>query len=225
MSPRPRSKLPLPADPLYRADRVNRLASGDVALEIVSAMPKDHWRVDSTAIRIAGEEYALIERQKVETSQGKTLHRFLLKRIDPGTHVITERVAYHPSEVQEVYRLHRVRDKSMWLSPLAPLWGLLDLATQERLSKTYPHDVRRATGLSVIGSIGVGLFSTLAAFWKIGALQAHWSHYVVLVLSLLLVFEGWTRGLKLKRGEVSESVLGRLIKPLAESLLRWEDSA
>jgi len=222
MSAQKRPKFPLPADPLYRADRVNRLRSGDADFEIVSAMPKEHWRVDSTAIGIEGEDYALIERQKVETSQGKTLHRFLLKKIDPESHVLTERMDYHPSEVQEVYRLHQVREKSMWIPPFAALWGLLDPATQERLARTYTYDVRRSTGLSVIGSIGVGLFSILAAIWKIGALQAHWSHYVVLVLSLLLVFEGWKRGAKLKQGEVTESVLGRLLKPFAESLLRWE---
>ncbi len=217
--------MPLPADPLYRGDRVRRLQAGGADLEVVSALPKEHWRVDSMAIWIEGESFALIEREKVRTSKGQTLHRFLLKKIDTDSQVITESLEYHPSEVQEVYRLHQVREKSMWVETFAAVWGLLDPETQERLSRTYEYDVRRSTGLSAIGSAGVGIFSTLAAIWKIGALQAHWSHYLVLVLSLLLIVEGLKRGAKLKQGEVTESVLGRLLKPFADRLLRWEKVA
>ncbi len=190
----------------------------DCALEIVSLLPKPHWTANQTGISYQGRWYVLTEREVV-LDPPPPRHRFLLA-FAPENPFFRSMCEYHPTEVRDVYRQQVKEKRSTWVSTLAPLWGLLEPSLQTRLQEVYGFDPLAAMRASVwlTGAVGlVGLASSVAI---LAGPEGGLADALVFAASLTLLGETVARGRHLGRGEIAGSVLGRVLRPFAESLLR-----
>ncbi len=201
-------------------DEVRRLGEGGYDLEVISLLPKGHWRANVTGIRYQEEVYVLGERDLIDTADG-VRHRFLL--LKPRHEVLfTSFFDYRPEEVREVYRGRQRRDAAMWVGTLALCWGFLDAETQLRLRRTYGYDPWRWTRGTILGARICGAILVLAALGSavggrpspIGALE--------LLGGVFLLWEATLRWRSYRVGEIRGSLLGLPLRPLAVRFLRWE---
>ncbi|MCP3957498.1 MAG: hypothetical protein GY719_06565 [bacterium] len=201
-------------------DRVRRLEGGPNDLEVISRMPKDHWTANVTGIEYQGEAYLLIERGVIDTDAGRR-HRFLLAK--PKHNVLFKSyVLYDPEEVREIYRQQRLTKSAMWAETFAFLWGLTDGATQERLAKLYKYDPDRwTTWTTIAGGVG-GLALCGRGIYMMAGDYVHFVDGIAFFLGLFLTWEAAIRWSRLKDGQLTGSLAGLLLKPLAVRFLRWE---
>ncbi len=201
-------------------DEVRQPGPGEHDLEVLSRLPKDHWRANVTGINYQGEVYVLGDRQLVDTADG-VRHRFLL--LKPRHEVLyTSFCDYRPEEVQDVYRARRRRDAAMWVETLPFLWGFVGAETQLRLDRIYDYDPWRWTRGTIAGAAVVGAILVLAALGQVAEGRQSPADGVGLLGGLFLLWEAALRWRSLRVGEIRSSLLGALLKPLAVRFLRWE---
>jgi hypothetical protein len=109
--------------------------------------------------------------------------------------------------------------KRTWVETLAPFWGLLDAATQQRLAELYEFDAPRHTGWSALGVGLFAIFDGVLAFHYLGSRQGGPGDFLMLLAAAYLVWESLVRMKRSRSGEPAGSVLGWILKPLARRLL------
>lgn len=214
-------QAPTDAPPAVRSwldaeDVVKRLPPSDegrARLEVLSPLPKEHWRANVDLIRFDGTSYVLEEREAVPGG-----HRFRLEEPPPGIRNTRAVHDYSPTEVRDVYKeLRRVKAEA-WLETLAPLVGLTEPALQTELAEIYRYRPYKAVAMSVLFGLLFGLVSLRTGWVRI---HAGADSVLMIVYGVLLLWENGVRGVRLLRGELTPSVLGRLVSPLARKALRW----
>ncbi len=196
----------------------------DGGLEIRSLLPKPHWRMRS-AIHYRDAWWMLdgsAEMTAPETAASTAepmRWRFVLAPW-PEHLLVQDPKEYAPEEVRWLaYDAARERHRST-VETLGPLLGLLPPALQQRLAEIYGHDARSATGWSfvLVGAPSAAAAASAGARLLGGAGDT--ADGVVGIVALALLLETAVRAAAWLRGEVSGSAVGRLVRPLAERVLR-----
>ncbi|MDA8017470.1 MAG: hypothetical protein MPN21_08465 [Thermoanaerobaculia bacterium] len=203
---------------LEATDVVKRLPpnnEGRERLEVLSPLPKDHWRAQVDLIYHADVPYLLEERREVPGG-----HSFFLEAPPPGVRKTRAVHHYHPSEVREVYKEERRLKAEAWLETLAPLVGFTEPQLQLELAEFTNYKPYRGVLQSILFALLFG-FLSLRTGWAMfeGAEPA--DHLAFLGLGVVMVWENVVRAIRLRRGEITPSFLGRLVSPFARKALRW----
>lgn len=204
-------------------DIVKPLPPGDdglARLEVVSALPKEHWRAQVDLIKAGDRAYVLEERW--QTPAG---HRFLLQEPPPGIRRTRALHHYEPTEVREVYKEKQRLKAEAWLETLSPLVGLTEPPLQLELAEFTRYKPYRGVAQSIVFAFLFGALSLMTG-WELladakepGSAPADF--LVFLGLGAAMVWENAVRGARLVRGEITPSFLGRLVSPFARRALRW----
>lgn len=196
--------------------RTRETAEGVSEIEVTSLLPKPHWTINQTAIYVDDICYYLAEREIRDTPDGPR-HVFVLRR--PEEEMLFRDVAqYVPEEVQALHAERRRQALGTWVETFAPLFGFLDASTQGRLAKRFSYDAGRSTRSSIVIAVVVGLTGAVAALSYLSSFGV--GDLLVLSGAVLLLGESIARARRLSAGEIQGSALGRLLRPLAERLLR-----
>ncbi len=192
-------------EPLRRRDRVTELAPDEDdrrRLEVVSALPKDHWTLNRTGLRYRDLWFMPTERDPVElvasdqspTSRPRTGWRFVLVQAE-GNENFKDWGDYQPEEVQEVARALERQRLQPFVDVLALVWGLMAPEDRQRLENTYGFAEERYARFSI------WLFGILAAALAFDALriliggQIEWRDPLFLLLGLTGTFDALRRHL------------------------------
>ena len=233
LRPAPGSEDTLPAVPMQlprdttewqkATDVVKRLPPSDdglARLEVVSALPKEHWRAQVDLMYLDDKAYVLEERQ--ETPAG---HRFLLHEPPPGVRRTRAVHHYEPTEVREVYKEKQRLKAEAWLETLSPLVGFTEPPLQLELAEFTRYKPYRAAAQSVVFALlfgGVSLMTGWEMLQNAKTLESAPADFVFfLALGALMIWENGVRGVRLVRGEITPGFLGRLVSPFARRALRW----
>ncbi len=201
-------------------DEVNALPEG--RREILSLLPKPHWG-SSTGVLADDRWHRLESREEVEREGGRW-HRFVLApTAEPEEEVsFRSRVEHRPEEVRDLHRQGLLFRKQTWVETFAPLWGLLDAATQRRLAELYGYDPPRHTAWSALGVAILAGAEGLLALRYLGARQggpAALADLAMLLAAVYFVFESLARLQRARSGEPAGSVLGWVLVPFARRLV------
>jgi hypothetical protein len=199
-------------------DQVRQVATADGGeeLEVTSLLPKPHWTIDKTAIYVGDACHYLAGREIHDTPDGPR-YLFRLRRPEEEMH-FREVAHYDPTEMQTLYAEERRLDRSAWVETLAPLFGYLDPSIQARLAERYEYDVERATRSSIVIGIVVGLTATVVPLRYLTSLGL--VDVLVLAAGIALLAESIVRARRFVAGEMRGAVLGKLLRPLGEKLVR-----
>ena len=144
-------------------------------IEILSILPKPHWTLNRTGVRIGEHWFLPVERQvlgdeaegdgsaKRRTPQPPLedhRHRFVLEQV-VGDTMLAQHVEYHPEEVQELWLDRQRMSARTRVETFRQFWGLLDPADQHRLQTVYGYDPYRNTMTSIYFG---GALAALALF-------------------------------------------------------------
>lgn len=184
-------------------------------LEVLSPLPKEHWRAEVDLIRYRDGEYVLEERREVPGG-----HRFVLREPPPGPRRIRAIHEYRTDEVQEVYKEERRVTAEAWIQSLQPVVGLADPVLQEELAEIYRYSPERGTAQSVLFGLLFGVVS-LRAGWLLVGPDAGLAPILMLVYGVILLWESVLRAVRLRRGRLQPSVLSGLVEPFLRRALRW----
>jgi len=124
-----------------------------------------------------------------------------------------------PEEARERHRQGLLERKQTWVDTFAPLWGLLDPATQRRLADRYGFDAPRHTATSALGVGLLALFDAIQAFRYLGSRRGGPGDFLMLLVAAGLLWESFLRLRRARSGEPAGSILGWVLKPLARRLL------
>lgn len=189
----------------------------DGSLEIVSELPKPHW---GPRLSIGfGERWYRLESTAVEGEGDAERHRFVLRPLDDDE-LFGGAVRYEPGEVAALARELRRRETDTWVVTFAPLLGLTDAATQERLAAAFTYDAPRATLHGIAGAAVLGLGAAAVAFYNLagGVPGAGVPDALVLAAGLALAAESALRLAAWREDRILGSVVGKVVRPFA---VRW----
>jgi hypothetical protein len=203
-----------PEDPA--APRTER---GDVvAIEITSDIERDDWVVGTTGVLIEGLAYRLIDRRHT-TVEGRRKVVYSLEVPEEAT-PFRRVVEWHPEQARDLARAEAVRDRGIWVEPLAPAWGLLDQELQDQIAASYDYRADRGTVYSLIATATIGVTALLQ-------IRSHFQHDIAGFDDVLMaLFGGWClvetvlRAVNLRSGRPVPSALAPLVAPLARLALR-----
>ncbi|PWT88487.1 MAG: hypothetical protein C5B54_10620 [Acidobacteria bacterium] len=197
-------------------DKISTVKDKDYDLEIRSVLPKPHWG-PATGIEYLGDWYLCTESGK-EKENGDLSYYFHLHKIQDAT-VFRTTTKYTPDEVRELYRAQVRVNRSTWVEPLAPLWGVLDAPDQKQLATIYRYEPLRFTKWSIIV---LGLFSisnlVVIILNLIGGV-AGTLDVILFVPCVYLLLESISRWNLYRQKEPSGSLLGKLVRPLISNVL------
>lgn len=198
------------------ADEVLAVEGKEHDLEVVSVLPKPHWKI-TTGIQFEGNWYGLVDSLTLEGKEKR--YKFLLKKA-PDHFVFRTTTLYTRGEVNQLLRDRRRSERITWVNTFAPFWGLLKEKDQERLEAVYDFDSLKFTFITIIALALLGLFNALASISKLIAGQASRLDHLLLVPALYLLAESVVRWKRWRQGHPAGSVLGTLVRPFASPLLQ-----
>ncbi len=123
-----------------------------------------------------------------------------------------------PDEVALEWEAKRAR-QATWVETFAPLWGLLDIGSQDRLAAVYDFDPRRASQLSILaaaffGAAVAGLAGSYLASGAGGVFDL-----AALLAGGVVTLDALRRALVMLGGGRSGSVLAPFVRPLCAGAL------
>lgn len=196
-----------------------RTEQGDaVAIEITSEVERDDWIVGTTGVMIEGLAYRLVARRHI-TDEGRRKVVYSLEIPEEAT-PFRRVVEWHPEQARDLARAEAVRNRGVWVEPLAPAWGLLDQELQEQIAASYDYRVDRGTVYSLMATTTIGITALLQ-------IRSHFQHDIAGFDDVLMaLFGGWClvetvlRAVNLRSGRSVPSALAPLVAPLARLALR-----
>ena len=204
------------AEALRSSDEVTLVDGAPPRLEIISRLPKPHW-TRATGIRYRERWYRLAE-SSTAARAGSTVQLFRLEE-DPEALSMRGATEYDPREVLTLEWERRRARQATWVETFAPLWGLLDVASQDRLAAAYDFDPRRASQLSILAAAlgGAALAGLAGSYLASGA--GGFFDLVALLAGGVVALDALRRALVMLGGGRTGSVLAPVVRPLCAGAL------
>ena len=200
-------------------DRV-RVPDGPGAdVEVVSDLPKEHWRPGVTGILVEGVVHTLEETREEHAGDVGRRWVFRLVRADESL-VFRHWGEFRPEEARELLHERHRAASATFVETWAHLWGLLDEPTQLALARGYDYDPwkRTWTTIVVVGLLGLGhLVVGAAGVVQEGSATAG----SVFLVGAVLSWESLLRWVRFRAGVLHPSLAAVVLAPLVHNALRW----